>query len=105
MHVLSAFALVIRRPETVTHAGNTDAMDWAMIATLCFFFFLLGCFATAAWQIWRRTTRPEPHVQLLMDLADSDENKLIQNNEDKPGNNQDAPKPDPWEKSPDWWKQ
>lgn len=106
MNALLAFPIYFRRPDAGMHAADTAAMDWFVIATLCFFFFLLGCFATAAYQIWRRTTRPEAHVQLLMELAEDEAGG--QAPEDKspdekpPG--MTAPR-EPWEKAPDWWKQ
>ena len=103
MNALLAFPIYYRRPAAGTYAANTAAMDWFVIATMCFFFFLLGCFAMAAYQIWRRSTRPDPHVQLLMELAESDEEKLIQN-VDEPPPAMSAPA-EPWEKKPDWWKQ
>jgi len=101
MNSLLAFPIYLHKPEPgkIQHAMDTAAMDWFVIATLCFFFFLLGCFATAAWQIWRRTTRPEPHVQLLIELAESDEDGVIRSAEDNK-----ADQTAPWEKTPDWWK-
>jgi hypothetical protein len=41
----------------------------SVLFTLCTLFFLLGCLAAAAWQIWRRTTRPRPHERLLRQRA------------------------------------
>lgn len=102
MNSLLAFPVYFRRPDATVYAANTAAMDWFVIATLCFFFFLLGCFATAAWQIWRRATRPEPHVQLLMELAESDADRIIEKADEKKPD--EGPKPEPWEKKPDWWK-
>lgn len=109
MKALLAFPIYFRRPDAGIPAAETAAMDWFVIATLCTLFFLLGCFATAAYQIWRRTTRPEPHVQLLMDLAEGD----AEDNGDKDAEskNHDEKSPDlknprePWEQAPDWWKQ
>lgn len=102
MNALLAFPIFIRRQDPAMYGGNTEAMDWFVIATLCFFFFLLGCFATAAWQIWRRATRPEPHVKLLMELADSDEERIIQSADEKTAAAHSLPPS--WEKPPDWWK-
>jgi len=99
-----AFPTYMHGSGKIQHATNTAAMDWFVIATLCFFFFLLGCFAAVAWQIWRRTTRPDPHVQLLMELADSDEEKLIRAADENPQEPQAPQTPPPWEKPPDWWK-
>ncbi|GAA5145691.1 hypothetical protein GCM10023213_37630 [Prosthecobacter algae] len=98
-----AFPLYLRHPTAGgAYAANTEAMDWFVIATLCFFFFLLGCFAMAAWQIWRRSTRPAPHVELLMELADSDEDKIIQTADEKSAER--SPPSPSWERQADWWK-
>ncbi|TDU81476.1 hypothetical protein EI77_00785 [Prosthecobacter fusiformis] len=103
MNALLAFPIYFRRPAAGAYAANTAAMDWFVIATLCFFFFLLGCIATAAWVIWKRSTRPAPHVKLLMELEESDEDHLIRNADEKPA--KEPPQRDPWEKEPEWWKQ
>lgn len=109
MKALLAFPIYFRHPEAGMHAADTAAMDWFVIATLCTLFFLLGCFATAAYQIWRRTTRPEPHVQLLMELDDSDATGT--NDPETENKNADEKPPgltatrEPWEQAPDWWKQ
>jgi hypothetical protein len=48
---------------------------------------------------WRRTTKPEPHVQLLMELEnDNTPEKLAAAQREQEG---DAA---PWDKSSDWWK-
>lgn len=107
MNALFAFPIYLRHPEGGMHAADTAAMDWFVIATLCFFFFLLGCFAMAACQIWRRTTRPDPHVQLLMELAESDEADREDHQDENAGEKSPgltAPR-EPWEQAPDWWKQ
>jgi hypothetical protein len=103
MNPLLAFLISHRRPEGGAYAADTAAMDWFVFATLCCFFFLFGCFATAAFFIWRRSTRPEPHVQLLMELDESDAEGLPEETDKKPPQ-QAAPR-EPWEKTPDWWKQ
>lgn len=105
MQPLLAFPVFLQRSEVIVHAPNTAAMDWFVIATLCFFFFLLGCFATAAWQIWRRATRPEPHIRLLMELAETTEEDLIQSTEESKNDKALTETSTPWEKPPDWWKQ
>lgn len=98
--ILMANFISSERPSAITHATDTAAMDWFVIATLCTLFFLLGCFATVAWQIWRRTTRPEPHVQLLMELAGRDEDDLLQSIKDDSSTASSSYQG----KNPDWWK-
>ncbi len=77
-----------------------DASGWFVIFTLATLLFLLGCFAIWALIIWRRGTKPAPHLQLLMDLETEAE-----------GEKQTAATPaeevEPraaWEQPADWWK-
>lgn len=98
--ILMAHPLPHEGPKAIAHAADTAAMDLFVIATLCILFFLLGCFATVAWQIWRRSTRPEPHIQLLMELEHADEEALLQSTSDDPSPATHYP-----ERDPDWWKQ
>lgn len=103
MNPVLAFPVFVGPQEPVRHAMDTAAMDWFVIATLCCFFFLLGCFATMGWVIWRRTTRPEPHVKLLMELADSGEDNLLHTPPAEERDKHQSSLP-PWERSADWWK-
>lgn len=98
---VTAFLVHLRRPSGGSVMEDTAAMDWFVIATLAFFFFLLGCFAAAAWQIWRRATRPQPHEKLLQELADADEDEILNAGET---GGAEAPKA-AWEKPGDWWRQ
>jgi len=76
-----------------------EASDWFVIITLATLFFLLGSFAAWAWMIWRRTTKPAPHVRLLMELEDDQERERLA------ATGHDIPKDSAsWERSPDWWK-
>lgn len=103
MNALLASPVLLRKPDFGMQADHTEAMDLFVIMTLCTLFFLLGCFATIAWQIWRRTTRPTSHEKLLMELAESDEEAIIQAADEK--TRAEGNPPPSWEKSPDWWKQ
>lgn len=78
-----------------------EASDWFVIFTLGTLFFLLGAFAMWAWLIWRRTTRPQPHVKLLMELED--EAARESRPQQTTAQDDDSPR-HPWEKSADWWK-
>lgn len=86
----------LRQPEFGHGAENTAPMDWFVLATLGFLFFLLGCFATWAWLLWRRSEKPTPHVKLLMEMEDAEHQAEARN----------APvdTKEPWERPPDWWK-
>ncbi|MEZ5383937.1 MAG: hypothetical protein R3F13_00335 [Prosthecobacter sp.] len=76
-----------------------EASDWFVIFTLATLFFLLGAFAVWAWMIWRRTTKPEPHVRLLMEMEEDQKNEGMATSNREQEN--DAA---PWEKPSDWWK-
>jgi hypothetical protein len=102
MNALLAFPVYMSRPSAGVFVEHTEAMDWFVIATLCCFFFLLCCFATAAWQIWRRTVHPTPHEKFMQELANEDDEKIIQTDEES-SKIRDSDR-EPWEKSPDWWQ-
>lgn len=97
MHALLAF---LPRPEGGTARLPrewAEASDWFVLFTLGTLFFLLGAFAMWAWLIWRRTTKPPPHVKLLMELEEEEAERAAPREGLEP--------PHAWEKSPDWWKQ
>ena len=95
-----AFAVFLQPPQAGAHTADTAAMDVFVLFTLCTLFFLLGCLATAAWQIWRRTTRPQPHERLLQELAETDADTLLRG-----GERTDEKAAEPWTKPADWWRQ
>jgi hypothetical protein len=79
------------------------AADWAVLFTLATLLFLLSSFAIWAWLIWRRTTQPEPHVKLLMELEE--EETAAAESAARTASAQPEPESDaPWEQSADWWK-
>lgn len=80
-----------------------EASDWAVLCTLGTLFFLLGSFATWAWLIWRRSTRPQPHVALLMEMEDEAEAAKHGEERTTPRNEKAEPTA-PWEQPADWWK-
>lgn len=78
--------------------GHVVAMDLFVLINLGLLLFMLGFFACWAWLIWRRTTRPEPHIQLIMELEDDpdfSEALKAKAEEDTPA---------PWERDQDWWR-
>ena len=95
-----AFAVFLQPPQAGAHSADTAAMDIFVLFTLCTLFFLLGCLATAAWQILRRTTRPQPHERLLQELAQTDADTLLRG-----GERSEEASPEPWVKPADWWRQ
>lgn len=97
---------ILHRPEggtTPVTRNLLEASDWAMLFTLGTLFFLLGAFAMWAWLIWRRTTRPEPHVKLLMELEEEAESERRAATSSASGEEPGSPRA-PWEQSADWWK-
>lgn len=96
----AAFPLWLQEPVFGLRAENTGAGDWFVLAHLGFFFLLLTCFGWAAWSIWRRTCRPEPHVRLLMEMEEAAAEARLAPREPRPGGETGVP----WERSADWWK-
>lgn len=77
-----------------------EASDWAVLFTLGTLFFLLGSIAAWAWLIWRRSTRPQPHVALLMEMEEDDAGAG-----ERATPHGEKPEPEaPWEQPADWWK-
>lgn len=106
-----AFLAFFPRPEGGTVPVQREwieASDWAVLFTLGTLFFLMGSFATWAWLIWRRGTRPQPHVRLLMELEDETavgNNQTADRNEGPtPPRGEKADTPAPWERPAGWWK-
>ena len=99
MHTYLAF---FPRPEGGTIKVSrewVEASDWFVLFTLGTLLFLLGAFAMWAWLIWRRTTKPEPHIKLLMELEEE--------SADEARTTMPEVEPEtraPWEKTSDWWK-
>jgi hypothetical protein len=61
---------------------------------------MFGFFAGCTWMIWRRTTKPEPHIQLIMEL-DEQEKALAEEEIKGPASGEERA---PWQRSDDWWK-
>ena len=101
MHALLAF---LPRPEGGTAQVPrewVEASNWFVLITLGTLLFLLGAFAMWAWLIWRRTTHPEPHIQLLMELEDEE----LAGEARTSASAEEPEAQAPWQQSPDWWKQ
>ncbi|MCA1964513.1 MAG: hypothetical protein LDL31_11255 [Prosthecobacter sp.] len=80
--------------------AHTAAMDWFVLINLAFLMFMLGFFACWAWLLWRRCTRPAPHLQLLMEL----EEELAEEKAHPQGTDGPAEPRAEWERAPDWWR-
>ena len=95
-----AFMTWLDRPaDAMTASEIVPAAQWFVVITLATLFFLLGCFATLMWVIWRRTVNPPPHVRLLMEMADEEENR-----EKQAAKGADEDTRAAWERDADWWR-
>ncbi len=74
-----------------------QAGQWFMIFNLASFIFVIGFLGAFGWMIWRRTTRPEDHMKLIMEL--DDEAEVAEQSGPK-----DQDHRQPWEKKADWWR-
>ena len=96
------------RAGSVVSGEQVIAGDWFVVAHLAFFFLLLGCFGLAVWSIWRRTTRPAPHMRLLMELQEESEEageSALARGMGAGGETGRRLEREPWERSEDWWRQ
>lgn len=76
---------------------KNGAGDAFVLMTLGFLFFLFGAFAFAGWCLWRRKMQPDPHVRLLMEMEQVEEESAL------PGT-EPVPETQAWEQPADWWK-
>ena len=83
---------------------HTVAMDWFVLINLAFLMFMLGFFACWAWLIWRRTTKPPPHVQLIMELEEEEAARQEERLSAESATPTGEPERAPWEREQDWWK-
>ncbi len=81
---------------------HVAGMDLFVMINLAFLLFMLGFFACWAWLIWRRTTKPPPHIQLLMEMDEEISREEAATAEK--ANHGGEPEPAPWEREQDWWK-
>jgi hypothetical protein len=102
MSAILAFPVHLHRPESGTSGEHVAGMDLFVLINLAFLLFMLGFFACWAWLIWRRTTNPPPHIQLLMELDEEASHQDATTTEtSQPAG---EPEPAPWEREQDWWK-
>ena len=74
------------------------AADAAALTMVALVFFLLGCFATLAVTLHRRSRRPPPWH------ADLTGGTHPQHRDDPPNAASSRPEPEPWEREADWWR-
>jgi hypothetical protein len=93
-----------QRRSGVAEMVPNPAAEMFVLFTLATLFFILGAFATWMWLIWRRTNNPPPHVRLIMELQDEEEERQqIREKAAAPGEDEQTP-PQPWERPADWWR-
>ncbi len=97
-----AFPVYLQHHETGMAGEHVAGMDWFVMINLAFLFFMLGFFACWAWLIWRRTTKPAPHIQLLMEMEEETSRQEAAAAEST--SHADVPERAPWEREQDWWK-
>ncbi|MCB1209136.1 MAG: hypothetical protein KDK97_07400 [Verrucomicrobiales bacterium] len=89
---------MVNDPEGGAGGQFVQAGHWFMIFNLASFIFVIGFLGAFGWMIWRRTTRPEAHMKLIMELDDAEVP------EPPASRVKDQTPKHPWEKSADWWK-
>lgn len=103
---LPLWAVMVRPSEPLFGRvpEDTVAGDLFVVAHLGFFFLLLGCFGWAAWSIWRRTCRPQPHMRLIMELEEAAAARTLAEAEPARPVREKTNDTPPWERPEDWWK-
>jgi hypothetical protein len=79
--------LATSHPDT-RHVGASDAF---VLLTLAFFGAMVLSVMIAAWVLYRRSTRPAPHRQLMIEMAETGEFASQETGQN-------------WERHADWWK-
>lgn len=100
MHAPSAFPARPGGGALEMSSEWVAASDWFVIFTLGTLLFLVSAFALWAWLVWRRATHPEPHVRLLMEMAEED--TRARREAHAPA--RETEQAEPWERPADWWK-
>lgn len=99
---------VFLQPSAATGSGaageHVVAMDLFVLINLGFLLFMLGFFGCFAWIIWRRTTKPAPHIQLLMELDEELSRESAAETEAAGSHPAQEAERAPWEREQDWWK-
>ncbi|MES2596015.1 MAG: hypothetical protein V4662_11795 [Verrucomicrobiota bacterium] len=105
MNSILAFPVYAQQPGAGAGGEHTVAMDLFVLINLAFLMFMLGFFACWAWLIWRRTTKPPPHIQLIMELDDQEEaERKLESPPESAAPPSGEPERAPWEREQDWWK-
>jgi len=80
------------------HGSTTPvgAAEVFVLLTLGFFLGMVIALGIGAWVIYRRTTRPSSHRQLLMELDGAED--------PEPRSASSSTSAEAWERDADWWK-
>lgn len=104
MSSLTVVAHFMSQRRGMAEMVPNPAAEMFVLFTLATLFFILGAFATWMWVIWRRAQHPPPHVKLLMELADEEEEAAQAARTRHAGPEDDDTPAQPWERSADWWR-
>ncbi len=74
------------------------AAEAFVLLTLGFFGGMVVAVAVSAWVLYRRSTQPKPHRQLMLEMEE--ETERAERRESGPAKEERMP----WEKDADWWK-
>ncbi|MCB1228318.1 MAG: hypothetical protein KDK99_21105 [Verrucomicrobiales bacterium] len=105
--IVSGSALLMGGHGSFPNAGTEEPLAGYLFVTvfMTIFFVMLAFLFGCGWTIWRRTTRPHPHHQLLMELADEDSSTSAPEVKTVGSGPNSAPEAEPWEKPADWWRE
>jgi hypothetical protein len=96
------FSMRTSQPPGLDSPRVAPASDAFVISTLCFLWFLIGCFVMWAFLLWRRQKNlPQHSTQPTADHGDAE---WRQPSSVSSPDETEAPSPAPWEKPADWWK-
>ena len=101
MASLLTLPVFVQRSDSGMVGKSAEAMDWFVLINLACLFFMLGFFACWSWLIWRRTTKPAPHIQLIMEM---EEEAAKQPEASTEAAATGEPERAPWERGADWWR-
>jgi len=81
--------------QNTARGDAIPAAEAFVLLTLGFFGGMVVAVAISAWVLHRRSTRPKPHRQLMLEMEEETEAK-----ESRPAKEERKP----WEQDGDWWK-
>jgi len=80
----------------IENGQSASAADGAALVMLGVVFFVVGMLAVFAWNMKRRSHRPDPTLEFL--------DRLAQEEKSKPAAGEPTTPAEGWERPADWWK-